>query len=119
MFKSFLILVVVMFASAAFVGCSTIRGAHDSSASALYNEGVSLVNKGRYKQAKEIFHEYIAEYEDTHLYPVSLYYLGFCYQKLNDANQAVSIYHKVIDQSNDEFWTQMAKKRIQDIEGER
>src|SRR5260221_13470058 len=97
-------------------GCASTENMHEGSASALYNEGVTLVNKGRYKQAKEVFHEYIASYEDTHLYPVSLYYLGLCYQKLNEPQQAVSIYHKVIDLSTDEFWTQMAKQRIREIE---
>jgi TolA-binding protein len=99
-------------------GCASAPGIHESSASALYNQGVTLVNKGRYSQASEVFHEYIASYEDTHLYPVSLYYLGYCYQKLNEPQQAVSIYHKVIDLSSDEFWVQMAKKRIQEIEGQ-
>jgi TolA-binding protein len=98
-------------------GCASTENMHEGSASALYNRGVGLFNKGRYSQAKEIFHEYIASYEDSHLYPVSLYYLGYCYQKLNDNPQAISIYHKVIDQTSDEFWAQMARKRIQEIEG--
>jgi TolA-binding protein len=109
--------VMVIFLSTVF-GCASTQDVHEGSASALYHQGVRLVNKGRYAQAKEVFHEYIASYGDTHLYPVSLYYLGYCYQKLDDPKQARLIYHKVIDQTNDEFWTQMSKKRLQELESE-
>jgi TolA-binding protein len=113
MFRRFSLTILLILLSLS--GCAS-SGTHEGSASALYDRGVGLVNKGHYNQAKEVFHEYIAQYGDTHLYPVSLYYLGYCYQKLNDDNQALSIYHKVVDVSTDEFWTQMAKKRMQEIE---
>ncbi len=113
--RNFILTLVVL--AGLVSGCASTENMHEGSASALYNRGVNLFNKGRYSQAKEIFHEYIASYEDSHLYPVSLYYLGYCYQKLNDGQQAASIYHKVIDQTSDEFWAQMAKKRLAEIEG--
>jgi len=116
LFGRFILFIIV---AVALAGCASSPDVYHGSASALYNKGVGLVNKGRYSQARDVFHEYIASYEETHLYPVSLYYLGYCYQKLDDPQQAVSIYHKVIDISNDEFWTQMAKKRIQEIQGEK
>jgi TolA-binding protein len=114
-YRTRLIALLILLSLAA--GCASTPDAHEGSASVLYDRGVALVNKGRYQQAREVFHEYISEYEDTHLYPVSLYYLGYCYQKLNDPQQALSIYHKVIDISTDDFWTQMARKRIDEIEG--
>ncbi len=117
-FGSIVYSVIVVLCLSVISGCASTGSIHEGSASSLYNHGVGLVNKGRYDQAKEVFHEYIAAYGDTHLYPVSLYYLGYCYQKLNDPKQAYLIYHKVIDQSSDEFWTQMAKKRLQELEGE-
>ena len=49
--------------------------------------------------AKEYFHQYLAEYSDTPLYVTCLYYLAYCYQQLGDKNQAVLLYHKVIDQA--------------------
>jgi outer membrane protein assembly factor BamD (BamD/ComL family) len=97
-------------------GCVSTGRYSGESASSLYHKGLQLFNKGRYEDAKEVFHAYISDYAGTELYPVSLYYLGFCYQKLNDVPQAVSIYHKVIDENEGDFWAQMARTRVQELE---
>jgi len=49
-----------------------------------------------------------------------LYYLAYCYQQLGDKNQAILLYHKVIDQAQggDAFWADMAQKRIEEALGE-
>ena len=98
------------------IGCAGFQDGSQSAPSALYNKGIRLVNKGHYEEAKEIFHQYIAEYPDSHLYLVSLYQLGFCYQKLGDTKQALTIYHKVLDEDAQDFWGQMAQKRIKEME---
>ena len=99
-------------AGVVLTGCATVQDAPADAASEVYYKGLRFFNKGRYAEAKEFFHEYISENAGTHLYPVSLYYLGYCYQKLTDQAQARLIYHKVIDENEDDFWAQMAKTRL-------
>jgi outer membrane protein assembly factor BamD (BamD/ComL family) len=100
--------------------CSNIWSDDDkSSAPAIdtYNKAVRLYEAKRWDAAKEYFHQYLAEYSDTPLYVTCLYYLAYCYQQLGDKNQAILLYHKVIDQAQggDAFWADMAQKRIQEI----
>ncbi len=96
----------------ALIGCVAIQEAPVDNASQLYHKGLRSFDKGHYEDAKEVFHEYISNYPNTHLFPVSMYYLGYCYQKLDDRAQARLIYHKVIDENEDVFWSQMAKTRL-------
>lgn len=113
------VLALFLVAAGVFLaGCATVQDSPTDTASELYYKGLRLFNKGRYADAKEIFHEYIADNAGTHLYPVSLYYLGYCYQKLDDRAQARLIYHKVIDENEDDFWAQMARTRIGEMENE-
>ncbi len=86
-------------------------------ASDTYNKAVMLYNKGKWAQSKEYLHQYLAEYSDTPLYVTCLYYLAYCYQQLKDTEEAIRIYHKVVDgaKGGDEFWGQMAQKRIEEI----
>lgn len=91
-------------------------------ATAVYNKALRLFEKHKWAAAKEYFHQYLAEYSDTPLYVTCLYYLAYCYQQLKDKRQAVILYHRVIERAKngDEFWGQMAQKRLQDqeIQGE-
>ena len=84
----------------------------------VYNKAVRLYEKGRWDQARELFHQYLAEYSDSPLYVTSLYYLGYCYEQLGDTQEAVSIYHKVMDeaQGGDAFWGEMAENRTKELE---
>ena len=84
-----------------------------------YNKAVRLYEAKRWDTAKDYFHQYLAEYSDTPLYVTCLYYLAYCYQQLGDKNQAILLYHKVIDQARggDAFWADMAQKRIEEILG--
>ena len=84
-----------------------------------YNQAVRLYEARNWDAAKDYFHQYLAEYSDTPLYVTCLYYLAYCYQQLGDKNQAVLLYHKVIDQAQggDTFWGDMAQKRIEEILG--
>ena len=83
----------------------------------IYNKAVKLYEKGRWNAAKEYFHQYLAEYSDTPLYVTCLYYLAYCYQQLKNPREAMSLYHKVIDEAKDgdAFWAEMAEKRIQEL----
>jgi len=85
-----------------------------------YNKAVRLYESKHWDAAKEYFHEYLAEYSDTPLYVTCLYYLAYCYEELGDKNQAILLYHKVIDQAQggDAFWADMAQKRIDEVLGE-
>jgi outer membrane protein assembly factor BamD (BamD/ComL family) len=84
----------------------------------IYNKAVRLYEAHRWNAAKEYFHQYLAEYSDTPLYITCLYYLAYCYQQLKDKEEAMLIYHKVIDQATDEqaFWAQMSEKRIEELQ---
>ena len=84
----------------------------------VYNRAVRLYEKGSWDQAKEYFHQYLAEYSDTPLYVTCLYYLGYCYQQLGNVPEAASIYHKVIDEAHaeDAFWGEMAEHRIMEMD---
>lgn len=82
-----------------------------------YNKAVRLYEAKHWAQAKEYFHQYLAEYSDTPLYVTCLYYLAFCYQQLKDTKQANFLYHKVIDaaKEGDKFWGEMAEHRLEEL----
>ena len=84
----------------------------------VYNKAVRLYEKGKWDQAREFFHQYLAEYSDSSLYVTSLYYLGYCYEQLGNTQEAVSIYHKVMDEAKggDAFWGEMAENRTKEQE---
>ncbi len=96
-------------------------GGDDATPPALdtYNKAVRLYQSQQWNAAKDHFHEYLAEYSDTPLYVTCLYYLAYCYQKLGDKNQAIILYHKVIDQARggDSFWGEMAQNRLTEVLG--
>ncbi len=83
----------------------------------IYNKAVRLYEGGRWAEAKEYLHQYLAEYSETPLYITCLYYLGYCYQQLGDTVEALSIYHKVINEAKDQdaFWIEMSQRRINEI----
>jgi len=101
--------------------CSKAWPDDASSAPAIetYNKAVRLYEAKHWDAAKEYFHQYLAEYSDTPLYVTCLYYLAYCYQQLGNKNQAILLYHKVIDQAQggDAFWGDMAQKRIDEVLG--
>ena len=107
--------VVCFFLLVSAAGCVTTSNSA-AAGSMLYQKAERLYRAGHYSAAKEYFHEYIANYPDEDLYEVSLYYLGHCYQKLEDKKEALSLYNRVIHKySDDDFWVQAAKKRIEEI----
>jgi outer membrane protein assembly factor BamD (BamD/ComL family) len=113
-----IVIIAVFFCS---LLCLNAWSDDESSAPAMdtYNKAVRLYEAKHWDAAKDYFHEYLAEYSDTPLYVTCLYYLAYCYQQLGDKNQAILLYHKVIDQAQggDAFWGDMAQKRIQEILG--
>src|SRR5476651_1038485 len=113
--------VVFIFLSLWMNFCSTGWSDDDNAAPAIdtYNKAVRLYEAKNWDAAKDLFHQYLAEYSDTPLYVTCLYYLAYCYQQLGDRDQAVLLYHKVIDQAKgpDAFWADMAQKRIEEVLG--
>ncbi len=83
----------------------------------VYNKAAILYQKGKWEAAKEHLHQYLAEYSETPLYITCLYYLAHCYQQLGNAQQALVIYNKVINEAygEDAFWGQMAHKRLEEL----
>jgi TolA-binding protein len=110
-------------AGAMFVsGCGStsnylIPSAAESSGSvALYDRAQALYKQEKYAEAKELFHQYINEYPESHLYKVSLYYLAYCHQQLNEHNEAMSLYAKIVEKYEaDDFWVDLAKKRMEQV----
>jgi TolA-binding protein len=85
----------------------------------LYNTALDRHDRGHYEKAKMLFHQYINQYPDTELSRVALYYLGHCYQMSGDDKEAQALYQRVIGPSaEDDFWAEMALKRLQQIKGE-
>jgi outer membrane protein assembly factor BamD (BamD/ComL family) len=111
---------VLFLGLALFILIAAVVRADERSAPAadMYNKAVRLYEKGKWDQAREFFHQYLAEYSDSPLYVTCLYYLGYCYQRLGDAQEAISIYHKVMDeaQGGDAFWGEMAETRTKELE---
>ena len=102
-----------------FIFSYTVVPAQDAPmASVVYYKALKLYQKGNWDAAREYFHTYLAEYSDSPLYVTSLYYLGVCYQKINNPQEAMSIFHKVMNEAregDDAFWAQMAEKRIEEM----
>ena len=111
---------VLSLGMALFIFMAAVVRADDRSAPATdaYHKAARLYEKGRWGQAKELFHQYLAEYSDSALYVTSLYYLGYCYQQLGNTREAISIYHKVMDEARgeDAFWGEMAETRTKELE---
>jgi len=111
---------VLFLGLALFIFIAAVVRADERSAPAadVYNKAVRLYEKGRWDQAREFFHQYLAEYSEGPLYVTSLYYLGYCYQQLGNTQEAISIYHKVMDeaQGEDAFWGEMAESRTKELE---
>jgi outer membrane protein assembly factor BamD (BamD/ComL family) len=86
-------------------------------AAEIYDKAVHLYYARHWNAAKEYFHQYLAEYSETPLYVTCLYYLAYCYQQLNDKEEAILMFNKVIDlaQGEEAFWGQMAEKRIEEL----
>ena len=114
--KRLLVAIAVLAGSVFVVGGSW---ADDDSPPAMdtYTKAVAFYQAKNWDAAKDLFHQYLAEYSDTPLYVTCLYYLAYCYQQLGDKNQAILLYHKVIDQAQggDAFWGDMAQKRIEEV----
>ncbi|MBF0594790.1 MAG: tetratricopeptide repeat protein [Candidatus Omnitrophica bacterium] len=84
-----------------------------------YNKALDYYQKGRYTQAKELFHEYVAQYPDSAILRIALYYLAHCYQIQGDEKEALVIYNRIIAAyGSDDFWSEQAFKRIKQIKGE-
>jgi len=100
-----------------YVPCAWPDDASSAPAIDTYNKAVRIYEAKHWDAAKDYFHQYLAEYSDTPLYVTCLYYLAYCYQHLGNKDQAILLYHKVIDQAQggDAFWADMAQKRIQEI----
>jgi len=112
-------MVVMVFCAWPFCPQAWSDDASSAPAIETYNKAVRLYETKNWDAAKDYFHEYLAEYSDTPLYVTCLYYLAYCYQQLGDNNQAILIYHKVMDQAHggDAFWAEMAQKRIEEALG--
>lgn len=110
-------LLLPLIAFSFLLAAQPVRAQNEAQAADVYNKALHLYQKGKWGAAKEYLHQYLAEYSDSPLYITCLYYLGYCYQQLNNTQEAMSIYHKILDEAGgqDAFWAEMAEKRIQEL----
>ena len=82
-----------------------------------YKNAQKYYQAQKYDDAKEYFHEFLAENPDEPLKSIAMYYLGHCYQMTGDIKEAKSIYHRVVtNATGDEFWIGVARRRLEDLE---
>ncbi len=80
-----------------------------------YDVGKGLYEKRKYSEAVEYFDMFLDEYPESSLAKVALYYKGHSYQQLKDHKRALQVYQQVLDKFEDDFWADLAAKRIVDI----
>ena len=109
---------------ACFAGCAMLQPSDEpaprfKSSTEHYNAALEHYQKGRYAKAKELFHEYVAQYPDSAIFRIALYYLGHCYQMLGEEKEALVIFNRVVaTYGDDDFWGEQALNRIRQIKGE-
>lgn len=87
------------------------------SSQAIYDKAQKYYQTQKYDDAKEYFHEFLAENPDEPLKTIAMYYLGHCYQMTGDLKEAKSIYNRVVtNATGDEFWIGVARRRIAELE---
>ena len=90
-----------------------------SSPTELYNRALSFYQRGQYDRARDLFHEYVGQYQGTPLYRIALYYLAHCYQMTGDKPEALTLFSRVVAQyGEDDFWGEQALERIRQIKDE-
>lgn len=83
-----------------------------------YAKAIYFYERKNWNAAKESFQDFLALSDQNPLFVPAMYYLAYCYQQLHNIQESTTLYHRVIAQSNAEevFWSQMAQKRLQEIE---
>lgn len=121
----FILTFVLMFSSLTFLsGCVALEVADEERSqfktpAALYDRALFYYDHGQYEKAKIFFHQYIAQYPDSLLFKVALYYLGHCYQMSGDEKEATTLYNRVLHRwGEDDTWGEMSLKRLHQIKGE-
>ncbi|MBF0387077.1 MAG: tetratricopeptide repeat protein [Candidatus Omnitrophica bacterium] len=118
----FLSLLMAMLFGAA--GCAMLEPVEETapryaSSTELYNKALENYQNGKYSRAKDLFQEYIAQYPNSTIFRIALYYSGHCYQMLGEEKEALVIYNRVVaTYGEDDFWGEQAFKRIGQIKGD-
>jgi len=82
-----------------------------------YNKGRELYNRKNYQEAVERF-ERSRSYSDNWRYAVNnLYYLGVCYQELNNTTKALEIFEEVVNKYPNTSYAGYSRERINYIRG--
>jgi TolA-binding protein len=122
--QAILFLLILLAVPLYSTGCAMIEPAgeevpHFRTPTEHYNKALDLYQKGNYAQAKELFREFVAQYPDSPLSKVALYYLGHCYQMTGDDKEALILFNRIVaTYGDDDFWGEQSFKRIKQIKGE-
>jgi len=80
-----------------------------------YNQGRELYNRKNYQEAVERF-ERSRSYSDNWRYAVNnLYYLGVCYQELNNSTKALEVYEELVNKFPNTAYAGYSRDRINQI----
>ena len=80
-----------------------------------YHRGEQAYNFGDYEAAKKNFEEFVNKYPDESLHKIVLYYLGRCYENLNDTAKAKEVYVEAIQKYKGDFWANSAERRLRNL----
>ena len=87
-----------------------------AAANKVYEEGLVLVNTRRqYDEAIKKLNKVQMYMEDFKNMDAVLYYLGKCYQQLNDSRNALAVYQKLMEQYPKSSYVKWAKVRINEL----
>jgi len=87
-----------------------------AAANKVYEEGLVLVNtKRQYDEAIKKLNKVQMYMEDFRHMDAVLYYLGKCYQQLNDSRNALAVYQKLMEQYPKSSYVKWAKVRINEL----
>ncbi len=82
----------------------------------LYEEGMVLVNTGKkYNEALEKFNKIQLYTDNFERMDAVLYYMGKCYQQLDDSRNALGTYQKLITEYPDSSYVKWANIRIREL----
>lgn len=80
-----------------------------------YNEGREFYTKKAYQEALDRFNK-VRSYADDWKYSVNnLYYIGVCYQQLNNSTMALKVFEEVIEKYPSSAYSRYSKNRINQI----
>ena len=84
----------------------------EKAAQQMYNEGRDLYKKKQYGEALEKFNKVVTYVDEWKNLNATIYYIGVCYQELNDKDKALEAFNEVIARYPSSSFAKYAKSRV-------